>query len=173
MKFQSSSCIWNLHIWNYNHISQGGNELTAQLTFMNQDIAAVALNYLIFFLTKKQTRNLRSQVFNFLWWILFSIKSTCHWRWQLYINLVVVIKRLKDPPTWLKEATTLEKHPPPPPPTHFHCKGFRQHVPFQLQKTIEKTNLCFFGQKSAHQYLTHCGLVIPYNDRDLGQHWLK
>ena len=21
--------------------------------------------------------------------------------------------------------------------------------------------------------LTHCGLVMPYGDRDLGQHWLR
>ena len=23
------------------------------------------------------------------------------------------------------------------------------------------------------ELLTHCGLVMPYGDRDLGQHWLK
>ena len=31
------------------------------------------------------------------------------------------IKRLKDPPTWLKVATTLEK---PPTPTHVNDRGF-------------------------------------------------
>ena len=29
----------------------------------------------------------------------------------------------------------------------------------------------FFRKESA--ILTHCGLVIPYDDRDLGQHWLR
>ena len=26
---------------------------------------------------------------------------------------------------------------------------------------------------TAHIELTHCGLVTPYGDRDLGQHWLR
>ena len=34
-----------------------------------------------------------------------------------YSDKVVVINRLKDPPTWLNEATTLEM---PPIPTHLH-----------------------------------------------------
>ena len=33
--------------------------------------------------------------------------------------MVVAIKRLKDPPTWLKVATTLEKPPNPHPCTHY------------------------------------------------------
>ena len=39
---------------------------------------------------------------------------------------VVTIKRLKDPPTWLKVATTLEK-----PPTPTHLKNKLQRNPIQ------------------------------------------
>ena len=28
-------------------------------------------------------------------------------------------------------------------------------------------------QRRFNQELTHCGLVTPYGDRDLGQHWLR
>ena len=31
----------------------------------------------------------------------------------------------------------------------------------------------FVGDTFKHFSLTHCGLVMPYGDRDLGQHWLR
>ena len=51
-----------------------------------------------------------------LLWGVLKVQCQIRKDWIIQTSPVVAINRLKDPPTWLKVATALEK--PPPPPTH-------------------------------------------------------
>ena len=46
-----------------------------------------------------------------------------------------------------------------------------------ISQHVQVMAWCYQGNKPFPQSiltkLTHCGLVTPYGDRDLGQHWLR
>ena len=70
-------------------------------------------------------------------------------RWIIKTSLIVSIKRLKDPPTWLKVDTTLEK---PQPPSTVIVKAEIDDKCHLFSSTDLRSGLLFLGQLKS-QYL--------------------
>ena len=76
---------------------------------------------------------------------------------------VVAIKRLKDPLTWLKKATTLEK---PPIPTQGMCSGWAKTFEiYSFQSAATSPG----GPMS----LTHLPLMLYICISESGQYWFR
>ena len=71
-----------------------------------------------------------------------------------------------------------------------HFRNLKKSVHFVLASSLEKVSISMISKKSQvvlellENYLlkfllvfilllTHCGLVTPYSDKDLGEHWLR
>ena len=74
---------------------------------------------------------------------------------------VVAIKRSKDPPTWLKVATTLEKKPP----TTHHCSSKYSALYMKQIQTYSHIHICVINTIMAKEVFPWKPLMVYAEDR--------